>query len=66
MFPLFATGVIVTGNKFAAGVVNTGGELPPQSLTPVSTTLEERVAKFVFDTVGKFATAVVVEIGGAH
>jgi hypothetical protein len=25
LFPLFATGVIYTGGKFAAGVVDTGG-----------------------------------------
>ena len=52
MFPLFATGVIdtgviVTGDKFATGVVDTGVKLPPQSLLPVSTTLEKREAKFV-------------------
>ncbi len=38
--------------KFAAGVVDTGGNLPPASLTPVanlppvSTTLAKMVAKF--------------------
>jgi hypothetical protein len=54
---LFATGV-----KFAAGVVDAGGNLPP-----VSTTQGELVAKFaagVVDTGGKFATGV-VDTGGA-
>jgi hypothetical protein len=54
--------------KFAAGVVDTGGNLPPASLTPaaklplVSTTQGELVAKFAagsVDTGGKFATGVV-------
>jgi hypothetical protein len=40
VFPLFATGVIDTGSKFAAGVVDTSANLPP-----VSTTLEILVAK---------------------
>jgi hypothetical protein len=31
---------------FAAGVVDTGGNLPPASLTPVSTTLAKLVEKF--------------------
>jgi hypothetical protein len=31
----FAAGVVDTGGKFAAGVVNSGGNLPPVSLTPV-------------------------------
>ncbi len=55
--PLFATGVNDTVGKFAAGVVDTGGNLPP-----VSTTLAKMVEKFatgVADTGGKFATSVV-------
>jgi hypothetical protein len=49
LLPLFATGVVGTGGKFAAGVVDTGGNgkfaagvvdtggnLPPASLTPVA------------------------------
>jgi hypothetical protein len=32
LYPLFATGVNDTGGKFAAGVVVTGGKLPPVSL----------------------------------
>jgi hypothetical protein len=58
LFPLFATGVLDTGGKFAAGVVD---------LPPVSTTLAKLVAKFaagVADTGGKFATGV-VDTGGA-
>jgi hypothetical protein len=34
LFPLFATRVNDTGGKFAAG--DTGGNLPPASLTPVA------------------------------
>jgi hypothetical protein len=58
---------------FATGVNETGGNLPPASLTPaanlppVSTTQGELVAKFaagVIDTGGKFATGV-VDTGGA-
>jgi hypothetical protein len=58
---------------FAAGVVDTGGKLPPVSLTlvanlsPVSTTLAKLVAKFaasIIDTGGNFATGV-VDAGGA-
>ncbi len=43
MFPLFANGVIYTGGKFTAGVVDTGGDLPPVSLRPASTTLAKLV-----------------------
>jgi hypothetical protein len=35
LYPLFATGVVNTSGKFAAGVVDTGGNLPPVSLIPV-------------------------------
>ncbi len=58
--------------KFAAGVVDTGGNLPPVSLTPVanlppvSTKLAKMVEKFATgaaDTGGKFATGV-VDTGG--
>jgi hypothetical protein len=34
LLPLFATGVNDTDGKFAAGVVDTGGNMPPGSLTP--------------------------------
>jgi hypothetical protein len=54
--------VPVTGDKFVAGVVDTGGNLPP-----VSTTLAKLVAKFangVVYTGGKFAAGV-VDTGGA-
>jgi hypothetical protein len=49
---LFATSVVYTGGKFAAGVIATGGNLPLASLTPVatllqiSTTLAKLVEKF--------------------
>jgi hypothetical protein len=76
LFPLFATGVIYYGGKFA-GVVDTGGKLPAVSLMPplslalvanlpqVSTTLAKLVTKFaagVIDTGGKFATDVVYTV----
>jgi hypothetical protein len=33
---LFATGVVYSVSKFAAGVVDTGANLPPASLTTVA------------------------------
>jgi hypothetical protein len=57
LFLLFATGVIDTGGKFGASVIDIGGKL-----SPVSTTLAKLVAKFaagVVDTSGKFAAGVV-------
>ena len=53
---------------FAAGVIDTGGNLPPASLTPVEnlppvsltlTKMGEKFATGVADTGGKFATGVV-------
>ncbi len=48
MFPLFATGAVYTGGELAAGVVDTGGNLPRALLTMVaaSTTLAKLVEKF--------------------
>jgi hypothetical protein len=46
-----------TGSKFAAGIIDIGGKLPP-----VSTTLAKLVAKFatgVIYTGGKFAAGVI-------
>ncbi len=65
---MFATGVNYTGGKCTAGVVDTGGNLPPltpvANLPPVSTTLVKLVAKFAAGVVGgKFATGV-VDTGG--
>jgi hypothetical protein len=54
--------VSLTPVAFAASVVDTGGQCPLVSLTPVSTTLAKLVAKFaigVVDTGGKFAIGVV-------
>jgi hypothetical protein len=51
LFPLLATGVIDTGVKFAASVVDTSVNLPPVSTTPA-----ELVAKFA---------ASVIDTGGA-
>ncbi len=63
MLPFFAT-----GGKFAAGVVDTGGKLPPLSnLPPVSLTLVENlppVSATLAKVVAKFATGV-VDTGGA-
>jgi hypothetical protein len=42
LLPLFATGVKDIGGKFAAGVVDTGGNLPPASLTPVARRYQQR------------------------
>jgi hypothetical protein len=61
LFPKFGNGVVYTRGKFSAGVVDTGGNLPLVSLTPVanslvSTTLAKLVAKF---------SAVVIDTGGA-
>jgi hypothetical protein len=53
----FAAGIVDTGGKFAAGIVDSGGNLPP-----VSTTLAKLVEKFaagVVDTAGNFAAGVV-------
>ncbi len=36
---IVSTGVVYTGDKFAAIVVDTGGRLPPASLTPVANLL---------------------------
>jgi hypothetical protein len=54
-------GVADTGGKFAAGVVDTGGNLPP-----VSTTLLKLVAKFAAGVVDTFATGInnTTETGG--
>jgi hypothetical protein len=53
LFPLFGTSVVYTGGKFADGVVDTGGNLPPPSLTPVG-----KFAAGIIDTGGKFATRI--------
>ncbi len=72
MFPLFATGVDYTGGKFAAGVVDTSGNLPPASLTPDSIPLrlfrifpkirrdipKSRCTTGINNTGGKFATGI--------
>jgi hypothetical protein len=43
----FAAGVVDTGGKFSAGVVDTGGNLPPVSLTPV-VHLDLRISPRIF------------------
>jgi hypothetical protein len=49
---LFATGVVYTGAKFAAGVIDISGNLhlasltPMANLPPISTTLAKLVKKF--------------------
>jgi hypothetical protein len=57
LFQLFATGINNTGGKFSAGVVDTSGNLPPASLTPVANMPP------VSFTGGKFAAGV-VDTGG--
>jgi hypothetical protein len=46
LFPLFATNVVDTGDKFAAGSLT-----PVANLPPVSTTLAKLVAKFAIGVV---------------
>jgi hypothetical protein len=46
LVPLSATSVVYTGGKFAAGAVDTGGNLLLASFPPVSTTLDKLVVKF--------------------
>jgi hypothetical protein len=58
LFPLFAPSVNTTIGKFSSGVVDTGGNLPPVSLTPVPP-----VSTGQGELVEKFATGV-VETGG--
>ncbi len=72
--PLFVTSVNDTGGKFAAGVVDTGGNLPPASKTLAK--IVEKFATGVVETGSKFATGVVgtggnfaagvVDTGGKH
>ena len=63
LFPLFATGVYDTGGKFTAGVLDSGGNLPPMAnLPPVSMTPVVPLAKLAdgaVDIGGKFSTGVV-------
>ncbi len=56
MFTLFATGAINAGGKFSASVIDTGGNMPPVSMTPAVL-----VAKFttnVIDNYRKFDSGV--------
>ncbi len=62
MFPLFATGVVNTGSKFAADGVDTVGNLRPVSLTPVANLPAVSTTPAV--TMTKFAAGV-VDIGDA-
>jgi hypothetical protein len=60
---LFATGVVYTGGKFAPWVVDTSGNLPLASLTPVADFLPVPVANLPQESttlaklVDKFATS---------
>jgi hypothetical protein len=56
LLPLFATGVVDTGGKFAAGI--------GISVSKRLAKMEEKFAAGVADTGGKFATGV-VDTGGA-
>jgi hypothetical protein len=56
LFPLFSTGVIDTGGKFAAGVFETSSKLSPvANLPPVSTTLAKLMAKFTCEYLREFS-----------
>jgi hypothetical protein len=46
LFTLFATSVVDPRGKFSSGVVDSGGNLPPELLTPISMTLAVPLAKF--------------------
>ncbi len=62
MFPLFANGVLDTGDKFSSGVVDTCSLPPVANLPLLSTSPVVLVAEFsasVVDIGGKFATSVV-------
>jgi hypothetical protein len=50
LFPLFATDVVYTSGEFAAGVVDTGDNLPPASLTLAK--MVDKFAAGVIDTGG--------------
>jgi hypothetical protein len=56
LYPLFATGVVDTGGNLPPASLSLVANLPPVSLTPVSTTLAKLVKKFA---------AGVVDTGGA-
>ncbi len=65
MFPLVVTGVVDNGGKFAAGVVDTRGDLPPAGNVPlVSLTLVANVSTTLRKMVENFAVGV-VDTGGA-
>jgi hypothetical protein len=58
LLPFFAIGVNDTGGKFSAGVIDTGGNLPPAanlplvSLTPV-VQLDLRISLRIFEKIRK-------------
>jgi hypothetical protein len=62
-----------TGGKFAAGVVDTGGNLPPVSLTPVANLplvsltpvvhLDLRISPQIFDKIRKDPTVIFRGLG---
>jgi hypothetical protein len=75
LFPLFATGVndtggkiaasagvVDTGGKFAAGVVDTGGNLPPVSLTSV-VHLDLRIYPRIFEKVRNDPNVIIRGLG---
>jgi hypothetical protein len=59
LFPLFATGVIDTGGKFAVGVMIPVANLPPVSFENLPVVPVAKFAAGVVNTGGKFATGVV-------
>jgi hypothetical protein len=56
LFPLFATGVIDIGGKFAASVVDTGGQLPLVLLILHGGKFAAGAG--IVDTGGKFSTGI--------
>jgi hypothetical protein len=50
LFPLFATTVVDTGDKFVVSIIDTSGNLPPVSTTPALRV--EKFASGVVDTGG--------------
>ncbi len=58
----FATGVVDASGKFAARVVDTGGNLPPLSLTPV-VQLDLRISPRIFEKIRNYPTVVFRGLG---
>jgi hypothetical protein len=62
LFQLFATGVNNTGGKFAAGVVDSGGNLLPVSLTPL-VHLDLRISPRIFEKIRNDPNVIIRGLG---